>query len=48
MTPVNTASHVKPDHKFRGRLVAEQLKQDINIAQAGFPSDWKDEPLWTK
>lgn len=37
-------------HKFKTRLInlLEDFDKDIDIAQMGFPSDWKEEPLWSK
>lgn len=40
---------VNPYNKFRTRLT-ELLKSypEINIKNMGFPTDWKNEPLWAK
>lgn len=42
--------HINPYHKFRTRLftLLDNFEEDIDIAQMGFPSDWKEEPLWSK
>lgn len=41
---------INPYHKFKTRLMnlLEDFDKDIDIAQMGFPSDWKEEPLWSK
>lgn len=42
--------HINPYHQFRTRLITllERFQDDIDPAQMGFPSDWKEEPLWSK